>query len=86
MQVVAILVCYYQQGSEGFGVLDLHLGRSMEHGQPTDTGHKSAPEHTHAQQGGYLDGCHHASQAHVDPYACMRITFLVYAFFSSKFP
>ncbi len=66
MQMVSIFIGHHQQGSEGLGILDVHLGRGMKHGEATDASHEGAPQHAHSQQGGDLDGSHHPSQAHVD--------------------
>ena len=70
MQMVSILVRNYQQSSEGFGILDMHLSRGMKHRESADAGHKCTSQHAHAQQRGDFDGGHHSSQTHVDPNAC----------------
>ena len=50
MHVVAILICHYQQGSEGMGVFELHGSWGVQHGEAADTGHKRVAQHAHSQQ------------------------------------
>ena len=71
MKVIAVLVCNHQQGSEGFGILDLHLSRSMKHCEAADAGDERIPQHAHLQKRSDPYGCHHTSQAHVDPQTCI---------------
>lgn len=72
MHVVAVLVRYNEQSSEGVCILDLHGLWGVQHGEAAHACDKRVAQHAHAQEGCDADGSNKTSQAQIDHRPCTQ--------------